>query len=210
MQKINAWVYRCLHLVPHDQIFVIQLVIRTVIKCTRQKPHHIILIEIHVADITLVIFIIDKIHAGITVRNFLHLITPLPKAPCNFAVLPPVPNRYKYAILLNIYDKRSDCKGVPEMKISEISKKAPNTATDCRFGAHSRKRAIYLTNPRSFVFSFTESCRMTLLHLTVACKIRSGHLCAQHLVQFHAGVLIVRIHPENTYQIECDSRQDLP
>ena len=117
MQKINAWVYRYLHLVPHDQIFIIQLVIRAIVKCPRQKPHHIILIEIHVTDITLVILIIDKIHAGITVRNFLHLITPLPKAPCNFAVLPPVPNRYKYAILLNIYDKRSDCKGVPEMKI---------------------------------------------------------------------------------------------
>ncbi len=56
-----------LHLMPHYKIFIIQLVIRAVVKGTRQKTHHVILIEIHITDIALILVIINKIHAGITV-----------------------------------------------------------------------------------------------------------------------------------------------
>ena len=47
----------------HDQILVIQLVIRTIIKRSGQKPHHIVLIQIHVAHVALVLIVIDKVDA---------------------------------------------------------------------------------------------------------------------------------------------------
>lgn len=86
MRKVNAPTHVWLHLMPHDQIFIIKLVIRTVVKRARQKTHHIILIEIHVTDIALVILIINKVHAGIAVRYFLHLIAPFMK-PSHFSQL---------------------------------------------------------------------------------------------------------------------------
>ena len=56
-----------LHLMPHDQIFIVQLVIRAIVKCACQKTHHVILVEVHVADITLIVIIIDEIYTGITI-----------------------------------------------------------------------------------------------------------------------------------------------
>lgn len=52
---------------PHDQVFIIQLVIRTIVKRSRKKTYHVVLIEIHIADIALILIVINKIYAGITI-----------------------------------------------------------------------------------------------------------------------------------------------
>ncbi len=66
MRKVNVSGF-ALHLMPHDQIFIIQLIIRTIVKRSREETHHVILIEVHVTDIALILVVINKIYAGITI-----------------------------------------------------------------------------------------------------------------------------------------------
>ena len=66
MRKVNVS-DSALHLMPHDQIFIIQLIIRTIIKCSREETHHVVLVKIHIAHIALILIIINKIYAGITI-----------------------------------------------------------------------------------------------------------------------------------------------
>lgn len=66
MRKVNVSGF-ALHLMPHDQIFIIQLIIRTIVKRSREETHHVVLIEVHVTDIALILVVINKIYAGITI-----------------------------------------------------------------------------------------------------------------------------------------------
>ena len=59
-----------LHLAAHDPVFVPRLIIGARVKAAAQKTHHLILVQIHFAHITLIILIIGKIGARLTVCHF--------------------------------------------------------------------------------------------------------------------------------------------
>lgn len=58
-----------LHLLSYDHVFIIQLIEGAVEIAAPQEPAHIVLIQIHHTNITLVIFIILIIATGITTAH---------------------------------------------------------------------------------------------------------------------------------------------
>jgi hypothetical protein len=61
---------------PNYQIFIVELIIRAVVKGSRQETHHVILVEIHVAHIALILVVIDKIGTTVAVGYLSHAYSP--------------------------------------------------------------------------------------------------------------------------------------
>lgn len=92
-----------LHLMAHDQIFIPQLVIGTIVEGACQKTDHIVLIQVHVTHVAFILIVIYKIGAGLAVCYFLHGISPP-----------------KLQVILTIYDIFNDCKGVVPSKAPDF------------------------------------------------------------------------------------------